>query len=95
LKCAHNSNRELTVYNLDKGRDPAEGLRVIREAMRRRQNVVTRQAYAWALFRNGEYREADEEIRAVLAIGARDEGMLAHAAAIRERFQSPHEIAGN
>jgi tetratricopeptide (TPR) repeat protein len=93
MKGADNCNRELTFYYLGRGGNPAEGLRIIREEMKRRQDVFTRHAHAWALFRNGEYHPANEEISEALAVGIRDEEMLAHAAVIREKADKPREVA--
>jgi tetratricopeptide (TPR) repeat protein len=88
---ADNCNRELTFYYLDRGNDPSEALRIARKEMKRRQDAFTRHAYAWALFANGEYREANEEITAALALGIRDDEMLRHAAIIKQKVdQAPH-----
>lgn len=94
MEAADNCNRELTFYYLDQGGDPAEGLRIIRRELKRRQDVFTRHAYAWALFRNGRQEEANREITAALAIGIRDEEILEHAAEIEQAAEDRHRVAG-
>jgi tetratricopeptide (TPR) repeat protein len=83
-----NANRELVAYYADHAGRPAEALRVAERELGRRRDVHTRDAYAWALFRNGRPREARREIEAVLAVGVRDPGILAHARAIRSATRS-------
>ena len=46
----------------------------------RRQDVYTREAYAWALFKNGKRAEARKEIAAVLAVGVQHPRVLDRAA---------------
>jgi len=51
----------------------------------RRRDVATIDAYAWALHRSGMHREAREEMKKALAIGATDPNILKHARAIEAR----------
>ena len=62
-----NANRELISYFVGAGKKPAEGLALARQEIARRGDVYTREAYAWALFKNGKRAEARKEI----ATGAR------------------------
>ena len=48
----------------------------------RRKDVFTRDAYAWALHRNGRSSEARSQIETALGIGIKDARMLYHAGAI-------------
>jgi tetratricopeptide (TPR) repeat protein len=75
-----NANRELIKYYA--GRRPAEALRLARMEIGRRGDVFTRDAYAWALFTNGQRAEARAQMKQVLDIGVRDLEVLEHAAVI-------------
>jgi hypothetical protein len=48
----------------------------------RRRDVVTLEAHAWALHRNGRHDEARAEIEQVIAVGVRDPRVFYHAGAI-------------
>ncbi len=82
LKLADNSNRELVFYYADHLRKPAEALRVAQLEIARRRDVYTLDAYAWALYANGRYAEAQKQIETALAVGVRDPKLLYHAGAI-------------
>ncbi len=85
---ADNANRELIFYYADYAARPEEALRLAHFEIARRQDVYTRDAYAWALFRSGRYEEARVQIEAALAVGVRDPKLLGHAEAIRARRQA-------
>jgi len=82
LKLADNSNRELVSYYADHARKPAEALRIAQLEIARRRDVYTLDAYAWALYVNGRYAEAQKQIETALAVGVRDAKLLYHAGAI-------------
>jgi tetratricopeptide (TPR) repeat protein len=77
-----NANRELVLYYAGRGHQPAEALRIARIEIDRRHDVGTLDAYAWALYCNGQYGEARQQIDKALAVGARDVDLFRHAAAI-------------
>jgi tetratricopeptide (TPR) repeat protein len=77
-----NANRELIWYFADHAGKPAEALRLAKEEMERRQDIHTRHAYAWALFRSGQTSEARRQIDEILAIGYREATLLFHAGRI-------------
>lgn len=79
---ADNANRELIFYYADHARKPAEALRVARIELVRRRDVHTLDAFAWALYVNGDYREARRQIETALAVGVRDADFLYHAGSI-------------
>jgi len=74
-----NANRELVFYYADYAKKPAEALQIARLEFQRRQDVHTRDAYAWALHANHETAEARKQIHAALAVGTRDPRIQAHA----------------
>ncbi len=82
MEKADNANRELIFYYADHSRQPLEALRIARLEVRRRHDVYTLDAYAWALHRNGENEEARRQIEKALAVGIRDALLFYHAGAI-------------
>ena len=78
-----NANRELIGYLGGAGKKPAEGLALAEQEIARRGDVYTREAYAWALFKNGKRAEARKEIAAVLAVGVQHPRVLERAALIQ------------
>ncbi len=78
----YNANRELIAYYADYAAQPAAALRIARQEIARRRDVMTVDAYAWALHRNGRSREAFTEIESALAVGTVDPRILYHAGAI-------------
>lgn len=83
-----NANRELIFYYADHAARPEEALRLARREIAERQDVYTRDAYAWALFQCGRQEEARSEIEAALAVGVRDPKILGHAEAIHARREA-------
>jgi tetratricopeptide (TPR) repeat protein len=82
MESADNSNRELILYYVDRGKT-AEALKIARAEIARRRDVLTRSAYAWALYASGRVDEARAEIDKALAVGTRDPAVLAHARQIK------------
>jgi tetratricopeptide (TPR) repeat protein len=78
-----NANRELISYLVGPGKKAADGLALARQEIARRQDVYTREAYAWALFKNGRRAEARKEIATVLAVGVQHPRVLERAALIQ------------
>src|SRR6516162_4960273 len=77
-----NSNHELIFYYADHANEPAKALEVAKREIARRQDTFTLDAYAWALYRNGEYADARRQIETVLAVGIRDAKMFRRAGEI-------------
>ena len=78
-----NANRELVSYLVGAGKKPAEGSQWPSRRSPAAQDVYTREAYAWALFKNGKRAEARKEIAAVLAVGIQHPRVLERAALIQ------------
>lgn len=79
---ADNSNRELIFYYADYAHEPVQALDVAKRELARRHDAYTLDAYAWALYLNGRYPEAREQIEKVLPVGLRDARVLRHAGEI-------------
>lgn len=77
-----NSNRELVFYYADYAHEPIKALEVAEKELRRRHDIYTLDAYAWALHANGEDREARKQIETALSVGVQDARMIRHAGEI-------------
>jgi tetratricopeptide (TPR) repeat protein len=80
-----NANRELIAYYAGPGKKAAEALRLAEREIARRGDVYTREALAWALFKNGRRADARREIETVLAVGVQHPRVLERASAILGR----------
>jgi tetratricopeptide (TPR) repeat protein len=87
INSADNANEELIFYYLARGHNAAEGLRIARIEIAKRHDVGTLDAYAWALYANARYDEAQKQIAKALAVGVRDAALLYHAGAIAESLK--------
>lgn len=77
-----NANVGLIAYYAEHARRPQEALRIARLEMESRHDACTLDAYAWALYANGQYTEAGRQIEKALAVGTRDAVLFYHAGAI-------------
>ena len=77
-----NSNHELIFYYADHANQPAKALEVAQREIARRHDVFTLDAYAWALYVNGQYAEARKRIETALEVGIRDGKIFRHAGEI-------------
>ncbi len=78
-----NANRELIAYLAGAGKKPAEALALAQKEIAKRGDVYTREAYAWALFKNGKRADAKREMATVLAVGVQHPRVLERAALIQ------------
>ena len=88
IDAPHNANRELIFYYLAHGNNAAESLRIARLEMSRRHDVTTLDAYAWALYANAHYEEAQKQIASALAPGTREAAMFYHAGMIAGKLRN-------
>jgi tetratricopeptide (TPR) repeat protein len=86
---ADNSNRELIFYYADYAHGPGQALEVAKREFACRHDAYTLDAYAWALYVNGRYPEAREQIEKGLAVGLRDPRVLRHAGEIALKAGDP------
>jgi len=77
-----NSNHELISYYADYAHQPEKALKVAQREFARRHDVFTLDSYAWALYMNGQYPEAQKQIETALGVGIRDAKMFRHAGEI-------------
>jgi tetratricopeptide (TPR) repeat protein len=74
-----NANRALIFYYADHAGDWPQALSVARREIGVRHDVWTLDAYAWALYGNGHYAEANAQIEKALAVGVRSAQVFDHA----------------
>jgi tetratricopeptide (TPR) repeat protein len=84
---ADNANRELVLYYVDRARKPEAALRIAEREMKRRRDVFTRDAHAWALHANGRTEEARVQIEKALAVGIRDPVLFYHGGVIASKHR--------
>lgn len=84
-----NANRELVLYYVDVAHKPQEALRIAQAEAAVRHDVMTMDAYAWALFAAGNVSEARRQIGQVVAVGTREPEILRH----RSLIDGPREPA--
>jgi tetratricopeptide (TPR) repeat protein len=75
--------RTLSLFLATKRRAPARALQLAEEEHRRRPDVYSADALAWALFHAGRVAEARAASDRALALGTRDARLLYHAGVIR------------
>jgi len=72
----------LATFYADARLDGAQALKWARKDIQLRQNVTTRDALAWALFRDGQYPAALDEMKKALSADWQDAHLFFHAAMI-------------
>jgi tetratricopeptide (TPR) repeat protein len=86
LKAAANGDsiydHHLAGFYSDSIEKPTEALKWARKDLQARQSVFAHDALAWALYRDGQFAEAANEMRAALAQGTRDSHIFFHASMI-------------
>jgi tetratricopeptide (TPR) repeat protein len=82
----NNANVELIAYYAGHAHQPKEALRIAHVEIENRHDASALDAYAWALYANGQYAEAGQQIEKALAIGTRDAVLYYHAGAIEAAF---------
>jgi tetratricopeptide (TPR) repeat protein len=88
-----NVNRELIFYYADHVRNWPQALSVAQHEIATRHDVWTLDAYAWALYGNGEYTDADVEMQKALPIGVRSAQLFEHAGNIALKLGKQAEAA--
>jgi tetratricopeptide (TPR) repeat protein len=78
----YNWNRQLIFYYTDHNSNPREALALAGREAAIRHDSATLDAYAWALYQNGRYGEAEEKMDRALAVGVRDPVYFCHAVRI-------------
>jgi tetratricopeptide (TPR) repeat protein len=90
---ADNANRELVFYFTEHGANPAEALRIATMEYERRQDVFTLDAYAWALYSNGQFAAAQQQMDRALAYGTRNPKFFFHTGVIASKLHESPKAA--
>lgn len=77
-------NRDLAIFYADHDMKLSEALDLAQKELEIRHDVYTWDVLAWALYKNGELKEAAEASRKALYFGTRDPLLLFHAGMIAE-----------
>ncbi len=89
------TNRELI---LGYARDPAKAAKALtlaQNTMSTRHDVDTLDAYSWALYGNGQYKEADTAIQQAIAVGIQSPALFDHAGHIAQKLGKQADAAKN
>lgn len=78
----HVHGRVLSIFLSDHGIHLPQALELARQELEVRRDIYTLDALAWALYKNGEFAEADAVMKDVLRLGTRDPLLLYHAGMI-------------
>ena len=73
-----NANRELILYYIDVAHKPQDALRIAKAEALVRHDVMTMDAYAWALYAAGDRSEARKQIAQVVSVGTKEPEILEH-----------------
>jgi tetratricopeptide (TPR) repeat protein len=77
-----NANRELIAYYVEHANKPGDALRVAEQEYGWRQDLFTRETYAWALAANHRYADAQKQMDTALAVGIRHADIFYRAGVI-------------
>ena len=80
-----NMDLEIALFQADHG-DPAAGVNAARAEWGRRHSILVADAYAWALYRTGQYAEAAHYSKKALALGTQNALMEFHAGMIQRKL---------
>jgi tetratricopeptide (TPR) repeat protein len=79
-------DRELALYYCNHDRQLPRALELARRDLLARQDIYAYDTLAWALFKNGHHREAEEAIAKALKLGTRDATLFYHAGLIYQQI---------
>jgi tetratricopeptide (TPR) repeat protein len=79
-------SRELALFYCDHDRDLPRALELARQELGVRHDIYTHDALAWALYKNGRFREAEGALKEALKLGTQDAHFFYHAGMIHHRL---------
>jgi len=85
-KATNQSTLDLILLEARSPATTPDALRLAQREAAARQDVWTLDAYAWALYANGNYQEADTAVQKAIAVGVQDAGIFDHAAHIAQKL---------
>jgi len=87
------TNRELILLYAKDPAKAAKALTLAQNAMSTRHDVDTLDAYGWALYENGRYKEADSAIQQAMAVGIQSPAIFDHAGHIAQKLAKQADAA--
>ena len=87
------TKRDLILLYASNPATAAMALTLARNEMDACHDVETLDAFAWALYVNGRYKDADTAIQRAIAVGIQDPEIFDHAGQIAQRLGRPAEAA--
>lgn len=91
---AENQNHDLILMQSDDAATAQLALKLAQSQSEVRHDVWTLDAYAWALYANGRYEEAESTIQRALAVGIQNPQISKHQASIAQKLPS-REVTAN
>jgi tetratricopeptide (TPR) repeat protein len=85
-------NRELALFYADHDRNLPQALELARKELEARRDIYTNDVLAWALYKNGQAREAQAAMNEALKLGTQDARLFFHAGMIH-RALGEHDAA--
>ncbi len=79
-------NRDLALFYADHDRNLSDSLALAHKEFEVRHDVYTWDALAWALYKNGQYKEAEDAIDNALHFGTKDSLLFFHAGMIEAKL---------
>jgi tetratricopeptide (TPR) repeat protein len=80
------SKRDLILMNAESSVTEPDALKLAKTEIAARQDVWTLDAYAWALYANGQFQEADVAIQKAIAVGIQSAQIFDHAGHIAQKL---------
>jgi len=87
------ATRDLILMYASDAARAADALTLAQRAMDARHDVWTLDAYAWALYANGRFAEADASIQKAIAVGVQDALIFDHAGHIAQKLNRKEDAA--
>jgi len=89
------SSIDLVLWKAENPGTAQDALKLAQQQVAQQQDVWTLDAYAWALFANGKYVEAEQSIQRALAVGIQSAQIFDHAGHIEQKLNKDADANKN
>jgi tetratricopeptide (TPR) repeat protein len=93
LRGTDESRLDLILKNAESPETAPDALKFAQAEAQARQDVWTLDAYAWALYANGKYQEADAAVQKAAAVGIQSAQIFDHAGHIAQKLNRSEDAA--
>jgi tetratricopeptide (TPR) repeat protein len=93
LRGTDESRLDLILMNAESPETAPDALKFAQAEAQARQDVWTLDAYAWALYANGKYQEADAAVQKAAAVGIQSAQIFDHAGHIAQKLNRSEDAA--